>query len=80
MNLLNKKKQVRLLTLQKKIYISVRHIYNIIERLRELDAPIAYNRKSKTYHYTAAFDLVVTISVQVHIDDKLKTIYSSSSC
>lgn len=40
--------------------------------------PIEYNRKTETYYYTASFDLLVNVSVQVLVNEQLKTIYGGS--
>jgi len=59
-----------------KLHISERQIYNILEQLKDMDAPLLFNRKANTYYYSYDFDLLVNISVQVLIHNELKTIYA----
>ena len=62
-----------------KLNISNRQIYNITDYLKEIDAPIEYNRKTETYYYTTTFDLLVNVSVQVLIEDEVRNIYAGST-
>lgn len=62
--------------LAKKLRISVRQTYLLLEQLRELDAPIAFNRRTKTYFYSFDYELTIHISVQVMVEDQLMNIYS----
>jgi hypothetical protein len=59
-----------------KLHLSQRQLYNILEKLKEMEAPLQYCRKSTTYYYSNDFDLLVNISVQILIDEELKTIYA----
>ncbi len=61
-----------------KLGISRRQLYHIIEYLKDVDAPVLYNRKTNTFYYSYDFDLLVNISVQVLIKEELKTIYAGS--
>ena len=56
--------------------ISERQLYNILEQLKEFNASLIFNRKRNTYYYDYDFDLLVNISVQVLVDDEIKTIYA----
>ncbi|PCH52726.1 MAG: hypothetical protein COC22_03630, partial [Flavobacteriaceae bacterium] len=47
--------------------------------LKEIDAPIEYQRKTETYYYTTSFDLLVNISVQVLISDEVRNIYAGAT-
>ncbi|MCF6168470.1 hypothetical protein [Lutibacter sp.] len=62
-----------------KLNISERQLYNITDYLKEIDAPIEYNRKTETYYYTASFDLLVNISVQVMVHNELRSIYAGAT-
>jgi len=62
-----------------KLNISKRQFYNILKYLKEIDAPIEYNKKIKTYFYTSSFDLLINISVQVLIEDEIRNIYAGST-
>lgn len=61
-----------------KLNISERQLYNILDYLKEIDAPIEYNRKTEMYYYTAAFDLLINVSVQVLIADEIHNIYAGA--
>jgi len=62
-----------------KLNISKRQFYNILKYLKEIDAPIEYSKKIKTYFYTSSFDLLINISVQVLIEDEIRNIYAGST-
>ncbi len=60
----------------KKLYVSERQLYITLEKLKDLDAPIYFNRKRNTYYYGFDFDLLVSVTVQVMVKEELKTIYA----
>lgn len=60
----------------KKMRVSERQLYNLIDQLRTMDAPIRFNRRANTYFYTHDFDLLVNISVQVIQGDQVLQIYA----
>lgn len=62
--------------LAQKLHIGVRQTYSLLEQLREMDAPIAFNRRTKTYFYLSDYELTIQISIQVLVHDELLTIYS----
>ncbi|MDD3721614.1 MAG: TniB family NTP-binding protein [Lutibacter sp.] len=62
-----------------KLNISERQIYNIIDYLKEIDAPIKYNRRTETYYYSDNFDLLINVSVQVLIADEIRNIYAGTT-
>jgi predicted DNA-binding transcriptional regulator YafY len=62
-----------------KLHLSQRQLYNLLEKLKEMEAPIQYCRKSATYYYNDDFDLLVNISVQILINHETKTIYAGQT-
>jgi hypothetical protein len=62
--------------LAKRLHISERQVYLIMEQLRELDAPVRFCRHSKTYYYEDAYDLMINVSIQVIAGDQLLNIYA----
>ena len=64
------------LELSKTLRISIRQTYLLLEQLKELDAPLKFNRRSKTYYYELDFELTIQISVQVMTQEKLTNIYA----
>lgn len=63
----------------KKMHISDRELYRMLEYLKELDAQIAYCRKSNTYYYKESFDLLVNVSIKVMVKNELKTVYAGTT-
>lgn len=57
-----------------KLHISERQLYNCLDSLKEMDAPIQYDRKMQTYYYTENFDLLVNVKVQVMFKNELRDI------
>ncbi len=49
--------------LSKKLGISERLLYLLIEQLKSLEASICYDRTSQTYYYQEPFQLNISISV-----------------
>jgi len=62
-----------------KLAVSERQLYNIIDYLKEIDAPLNYSRKVETYYYTTSFDLLVNVSVQVLLADEVRNIYAGQT-
>ena len=65
--------------LSRTLNISERQIFMILDQLREMDAPIKYNRRARTYYYNDSFELYINISVQVMQGEKLLHIYAGAN-
>jgi hypothetical protein len=65
--------------LSKKLHISLRQTYSLLEQLKELEAPVKFNRRTKTYYYDGEFEINITISVHVLSEDHLVKIYAGTS-
>lgn len=63
----------------KRLHVSERELYRMLEYLREMDAQISFSRCSNTYYYCDDFDLMVNISVKAFVNDELIIIYSGST-
>lgn len=63
----------------RRLHISERELYRILEYLREMDAQISFSRSSYSYFYTDDFDLLVNVSVQALVNQELITIYAGST-
>ncbi len=48
----------------KRMQTSERSIYRLIEKLKDLDAAICFDRKQNTYYYREDFDLEISIIVK----------------
>lgn len=59
----------------RRLHVSERELYRILEYLREIDAQIAFSRHSNTYYYNDDFDLLVNVSIKALVKDELITIY-----
>lgn len=64
--------------LAQKLHISTRQIFLVLEQLKEMDAPIQFNRRTRTYYYKREYELTINISIQVLAEDKLLNIYAGS--
>ena len=62
--------------LSQKLHISTRQTFLVLEQLKEMDAPIQFNRRTKTYFYKHDYELTINISIQVLAQDKLINIYA----
>ncbi len=58
--------------------ISERLVYNLIEQLKDFNAPICYDRSRKTYYYRDDFRLQVSISVSVMSNNEVTEIFGGS--
>jgi predicted DNA-binding transcriptional regulator YafY len=62
----------------KRLHVSERELYRILEYLKELDAKILFSRTSNTYYYVDDFDLFVNVSVKTIVNKELVIIYASN--
>lgn len=58
--------------------ISERSLYNLIEQLKDLTAPICYNRMSNTYFYNGDFELQISISVTALSNNEIIQVFGGS--
>jgi len=65
--------------LSKKLHISQRQMFLILEQLKEFDAPLKFNRRTKNYYYEFDFELTINISIQVIAQEKLTQIYAGKT-
>ncbi len=64
--------------LSRRLHVSERLVYLLVEQLRDFDALIDYDRSRQTYYYRELFDLEVDISVRVYNKDQMIELYSLS--
>ena len=60
------------------LHLSRRQLYNELERLKELDAPIKYCKKKTTFYYTQPFDLELNYSLKTIKEDEIKIIFGGT--
>ncbi|UCE93062.1 MAG: DNA-binding protein [Flavobacteriaceae bacterium] len=65
--------------LSKKLHLSIRQTFTLLEQLRELEAPIRFDRRAKTYYYDGEFEININISVHVLSQGDLVQIYAGRS-
>ncbi|WP_297692447.1 HTH domain-containing protein [uncultured Eudoraea sp.] len=58
--------------------LSERSVYNLLEILKDFNAPIEYNRRRKTYYYRNYFKLDFRISLSVTNNDEVTEFYKGS--
>lgn len=61
--------------LSRRLHISERLVYLLVEQLRDFDALIDYDRSRQTYYYRELFDLELDISVRVYNKDQMIELY-----
>lgn len=58
-----------------KLKISRSQLYNLIDNLKEYDAPIKYSRKTNGFYYSMPFNLELKYSLKVIHEDEKKEIF-----
>ena len=61
-----------------KLYVSKRQLYVILDHLKEMGAPIKYDKLMKKYYYETSFDLMVNFTIQVLKEGEIRTIYGGN--
>ncbi|AZQ59886.1 DNA-binding protein [Maribacter sp. MJ134] len=64
--------------LARRMYISERLVYNLIDRLKDYKASICYDRSRKTYYYYDDFRFTVNISVLIVSKNETTEIFDGS--
>jgi transcriptional antiterminator len=64
--------------LARRMELSERSVYNLLEVLKDFNAPVAYNRKRKTYYYGGHFKLDFRISLSVTNNNEITELYRGS--
>lgn len=64
--------------LARRMELSERSVYNLLEVLKDFNAPVAYNRKRKTYYYGGHFKLDFRISLSVTNNNEVTELYRGS--
>ncbi len=59
----------------KKLCICQSHLYNLIDELKIIGAPIKYSRARQTYYYTSEFEIILQYSLCIIKRDQLKQIF-----
>lgn len=51
-------------SLSRRLDISRASLYNLLDELKSIDAPILYSRRRETFYYTTSFDLDIYFRIQ----------------
>jgi hypothetical protein len=65
--------------LARRLHISERLVYHLIEQLKDYNAAIVYDRSRKTYYYEDEFELHVNISVSIMSNNETTQIFGGRS-
>lgn len=60
------------------MHVSERTLYSLVEQLKDLTAPICYNRNTKTYYYCDDFELQISIQVTALSNNEVVQIFGGS--
>jgi len=62
----------------KKLSLSRSQLYNELEMIKELDAPVKYCKKRESFYYESSFELILNFSLKTIKDDESKEIFGGS--
>ncbi|KAF2515880.1 hypothetical protein EYY60_01800 [Flavobacterium zhairuonense] len=63
----------------KKLSLSRSQLYNELEVIKELDAPVRYCKKRESFYYETSFELILNYSLKTIKDDESKEIFGGSN-
>lgn len=66
------------LELSRKLHISERSVYNLLDQLKDFKAEIVYDRSRKTYYYNNDFKLQIQLSFSVISNNELTEVLAGS--
>lgn len=62
-------------TFAKKIGLSRSQLYNMLDFIKDLDAPVRYCKKRESFYYESSYELILNYSLKTITCDELKEIY-----
>ncbi|MCD9573785.1 hypothetical protein [Flavobacterium soyae] len=63
----------------KKLSLSRSQLYNELDIIKELDAPLKYCKKRESFYYETSFELILNFSLKTIKDDESKEIFGGSN-
>lgn len=63
----------------KKLGLSRSQLYNDLDLIKELDAPIKYCKKRESFYYETSFELILNYSLKVIKNDECTEIFGGSN-
>lgn len=65
----------------RKLCLSRSQLYNVLDIIKNFDAPVKYCKKRESFYYETSFDLELNYSLKTIIDNEAREIYGGSySC
>ncbi len=61
-----------------KLSLSRSQLYNELEVIKELDAPLKYCKRRESFYYETSFELILNYSLKTIKDDESKEIFGGS--
>lgn len=62
----------------RKLCLSRSQLYNELDMIKELDAPVKYCKKRESFYYETSFELILNFSLQIIKDDESREIFGGS--
>jgi hypothetical protein len=62
----------------RKLSLSRSQLYNELEVIKELDAPLKYCKRRESFYYQTSFELILNYSLKTIKDDESKEIFGGS--
>lgn len=62
----------------RKLCLSRSQLYNALDVIKELDAPLKYCKKRESFYYETSFELVLVFSLKIIKDDESREIFGGS--
>ena len=59
----------------KQLHLSRSQMYNMLNKLKELDATIKYCKKKQSFYYDKPFELVLKYSLKTIVDEETREIF-----
>lgn len=59
----------------RKLKISRSQLYNLIDTLKEFDAPVKYSKKAQSFYYALPFELELKYSLKIILEENAKEIF-----
>jgi predicted DNA-binding transcriptional regulator YafY len=59
-----------------KMNMSQRSLFRLLDQLKEIEAPICYDKKSFTYYYCSHFEFILNYKIEVLKDEELVKIFA----
>jgi hypothetical protein len=62
----------------RKLCLSRSQLYNELDMIKELDAPLKYCKKRESFYYETSFELILDYSLKIIVEDESRQIFGGS--